>query len=113
MCKSCENGACPSDGSRESKWGSLLDIWYKILMGKKSKLEPGSEQRLEESKVRRILKAERRRQGLTQKQVAELIGTTQATISDLEVDKNSPRLSTVIKVSYVLGLRLTIVRRQS
>lgn len=54
------------------------------------------------------LAAERERQGVSQKQLAELTGTTQSAISELESGiTRDPRMSTIEKIAEALGVDLT------
>jgi predicted transcriptional regulator len=46
--------------------------------------------------------------GLTQKQVAELVGTTQSSIARLESGKEMPRLSFLQRVVEALGGQVTV-----
>lgn len=51
----------------------------------------------------------RRAKNLTQAQLAELVGMNQAEISRLEGPNSNPRLSTLLKVTYALGLEFKVV----
>jgi DNA-binding phage protein len=51
----------------------------------------------------------RRAKNLTQAQLAELVGMNQAEISKLERPNSNPRLSTLLKVTYALGLEFKVV----
>lgn len=50
----------------------------------------------------------RRAKNLTQAQLAELVGMNQAEISRLEGPNSNPRLSTLLKVTYALGLEFEV-----
>ena len=50
----------------------------------------------------------RRAKNLTQAQLAELVGMNQAEISRLEGPNSNPRLSTLLKVTYALGLEFKV-----
>lgn len=50
----------------------------------------------------------RRRHGLSQREIAELTGMTQANISRIERDKVSPSLSTLNRILEAMGETLTI-----
>ena len=50
----------------------------------------------------------RRAKNLTQAQLAELVGMNQAEISKLERPNSNPRLSTLLKVTYALGLEFKV-----
>jgi len=54
------------------------------------------------------IRRERRRQGLTQKQLGDKISTRQATISSLEAGETSTQLDTVLKVMVALNMELVI-----
>ena len=51
----------------------------------------------------RELAKERERQGLTQAQVAERMGTSQPYIARLEGSANDPRLSTILKYALIVA----------
>lgn len=48
--------------------------------------------------------------GLTQVQVAELAGISDATLREIEHGSGSPRLQSVLETLDVLGLRLEVIR---
>ena len=50
----------------------------------------------------------RRAKNLTQAQLAELVGMNQAEISRIEGPNSNPRLSTLLKVTYALGLEFEV-----
>jgi transcriptional regulator with XRE-family HTH domain len=50
----------------------------------------------------------RLKKGWTQKQLAEVVGTRQSRISELETTNGNPRFSTVDRVASALGLELTL-----
>ena len=54
------------------------------------------------------LRAARRAAGLTQKDVAEAMGTTQSAISDLERGDTDPQLSTLQRYARATGARLDV-----
>jgi transcriptional regulator with XRE-family HTH domain len=57
--------------------------------------------------VRTLVDA-RKKSGLTQKQVAERMGTTQSAVSDLERTAGDPRLSTLQRFGRAVGLRVRV-----
>ena len=57
------------------------------------------------------LRAERKRQGRTQKDVAELAHTTQATVARWENGEREPYLSNTIRWADALGLDITLIPR--
>lgn len=58
-----------------------------------------------------FVRARRRAAGLTQRQLAELVGTGTRLISDLENDKPTLRLDAVNRVLAAFGKRLGVVDR--
>ena len=56
----------------------------------------------------RLVIAQRIRQGLTQKDLAERIGTSEAAISRLESGQHKPTVATLQKVSRALGQQLVV-----
>ncbi len=56
----------------------------------------------------RLVIAHRIRQGLTQKALAERIGTSEAAISRLESGQHKPTVETLRKVSRALGQKLVV-----
>ncbi len=52
------------------------------------------------------LKRERRKAGLTQTELAELAGTTQVTISEIETGNREPHASTLRKLARALGVEV-------
>lgn len=54
------------------------------------------------------IRYERKRQGLTQEELALLAGVTPRTLGKLEAGKETLRLDTVIPVIRALGLRISI-----
>jgi predicted XRE-type DNA-binding protein len=58
--------------------------------------------------VRTLVDA-RRQSGLSQKQVAERMGTTQSAVSDLERTAGDPRLSTLQRFGRAVGCRVGVV----
>jgi DNA-binding XRE family transcriptional regulator len=54
------------------------------------------------------VRALRERKGLSQRQLAELIGTTQSAIARLEAGRNSPSLPTLDRIANALGAEVTI-----
>lgn len=53
---------------------------------------------------RLTLREWRRRLALTQEELAAKAGVTQGTVSDLEVGRGEPRISTIRKVAAALGI---------
>jgi hypothetical protein len=58
----------------------------------------------------RELQAARRRAGLTQAQLAERAGTSQATISAYETEAKQPSIATLSRLLAATGARLTVKR---
>lgn len=56
--------------------------------------------------VRRFLREERRRRGLTQAQLADLTATSQKWVSDFERGRVDPPISIVLKVLVLLGVTI-------
>jgi len=56
--------------------------------------------------VRRLVRAERKRRGLTQGAAAGLIGHTQKWLSDFETGKSDPPTSMTLKLLALLGVPL-------
>lgn len=59
------------------------------------------------------LRARRRTQGMTQKQLAETTGTAQSTISDIETGVVSVSLDVYLRLLEALGADLTVTGRTS
>jgi HTH-type transcriptional regulator / antitoxin HipB len=57
------------------------------------------------------LRARRRAQGMTQKQLAETTGTAQSTISDIETGVVSVSLDVYLRLLEALGAELTVTGR--
>lgn len=57
--------------------------------------------------VRRFLREERKRRGLTQSQLADLTATSQKWVSDFERGRVDPPMSIVLKVLVLLGVTIT------
>ena len=53
----------------------------------------------------------RKIKGMTQKELAELVGVSQQAISRLELEKHIPKMDTFIKILDGLDLELTIVSK--
>lgn len=60
------------------------------------------------SKLLLLLQRIRRETGLTQSVLAELMGTTQSAVSDLEAGTTDPRLSTIQRYARALNARLIL-----
>jgi len=58
------------------------------------------------------VRAERKRLGLTQAELAERMGTTQPTVARLEAGGVSPSLDTLHRAAEALGLELVVDFRQ-
>ena len=77
--------------------------------------EEGSASRLEfEAKAKawyyaELLKDERKRQKITQQELADMIGKKREYISSLEKGKTDMQLSTFLQLSHALGLRFSLV----
>jgi DNA-binding XRE family transcriptional regulator len=54
------------------------------------------------------IRALRERKGLSQRQLAELVGTTQSAIARLEAGRNSPSLPTLDRIANALGAEVII-----
>lgn len=57
--------------------------------------------------IRRFLRQERKRRGLTQGQLADLTATSQKWVSDFERGRVDPPVSIVLKVLVLLGVTLS------
>ena len=57
--------------------------------------------------------SERRKQGVSQRQLAENSGFTQSVIARLESKKVAPSIDTLIKVASALGCNLVVVPAQA
>ena len=64
---------------------------------------------LKERRLLRELAAQRIEMGLSQKSVAEKIGTTQPALARLEHGEVDPKLSTLERYAEVLGKRITLM----
>lgn len=51
---------------------------------------------------------ERRKRGMTQKELADAVKLPQATIGRLESKKHTPQLDTLLKIADALGCEITI-----
>lgn len=60
-----------------------------------------------------ILQQERKRQGLTQVQLAEKAGLRQTTISGVENGKPRAELQVIFNIMAALGLELSLTRRDA
>ena len=60
-----------------------------------------------------IIQNERRRQGMTQQQLASLIGKQQKTISAIENGSQGTKLETLLRVIATLDLDIRIVPRRT
>ena len=58
-----------------------------------------------------IIRRERKRQGLTQSKLGEMVGLRQATISKLEAGEPATELQTLLDVLSALGLEICIDQR--
>lgn len=61
---------------------------------------------MKKDKVRHKLLKERKRRGLTQKDVAEYIGVARTTYCEIENGNLNPRTATAIKISEFFGIRV-------
>ena len=66
-----------------------------------------------EIQVGAVIRRERRRQGLTQKELGARVGLRQATISKLEKGEPATRLRTLLDTLTALGLQLVINKRET
>lgn len=64
------------------------------------------------SSIGTAIRAYRKRQGLTQAQLAREIGTTQAYISEVETGKETEQLRLLFAMLRRLGLRATLQREE-
>jgi DNA-binding XRE family transcriptional regulator len=55
-----------------------------------------------------LLSQRRRMLGMTQEEVAEKAGVTQANIARIEKAKMVPRIDTLFKIAFALGLEITL-----
>lgn len=62
------------------------------------------------SNIQQELRRIRTEQGLTQKQLAEASGLTQAKISHIELGDNDMKLTTIEKVADALGYNIVLQR---
>lgn len=62
---------------------------------------------IEVSTVRGFIRNRRKSLNLKQKDLAELAGTTQRTLNDIELDKGNPSYNTIVKLLDILGYKLT------
>ena len=60
-----------------------------------------------------IIQSERRRQGMTQQQLASLIGKQQKTMSAIENGSQGTKLETLLRVIATLDLDIRIVPRRT
>ena len=63
------------------------------------------------SDLGRAIRAERKAQGLTQTQLAELCGVGLTYLSNLENGKDTAEIGKAIHVARMLGLDLTVAKR--
>jgi len=63
------------------------------------------------SSISNALKRPREKKGWSQSQLAEAVGLSQAHISDIERNKISPQLDTVIEIARTLELEPLMVHR--
>ena len=63
--------------------------------------------------IARTLRAARKAQGLSQRQLAERLGLTQAQISRFEHGRTDLRLSSLVELARGTGLELMLVSRRS
>ena len=57
--------------------------------------------------VQSKIKDARKTKGLTQKQLADRLGVTQATVGQYETNKQPPKLSTLFKIATALGVSVS------
>ncbi|MBO0947254.1 helix-turn-helix transcriptional regulator [Fibrella forsythiae] len=62
----------------------------------------------EDYPIGNIVKRVREEKGLTQAELADLVGTSRAVIGNLESDRYSPTIKTINKVAKAMGLSLRI-----
>lgn len=59
-------------------------------------------------KVGQQIREAREKKGLSQTELAELMGVTRATVNGIEADRSSPTVNTLQKVANALSLSLKI-----
>ena len=60
-----------------------------------------------------ILKERRATLNVSQQELSEMAGVSLATIKDLELGVGNPSLKTLERIAVVLGLELTLTRKQA
>lgn len=60
-----------------------------------------------------ILKERRATLNVSQQELSEMAGVSLATIKDLERGVGNPSLKTLERIAVVLGLELTLIRKQA
>ena len=63
--------------------------------------------------IPRILKERRATLNVSQQELSEMAGVSLATIKDLERGVGNPSLKTLERIAVVLGLELTLTRKQA
>lgn len=64
------------------------------------------------NKIAEIVFNARKKRGITQKQLAELIGTSQATVSSIESGKRGPSGQTLFKIAIALKYEIVFKERE-
>jgi ribosome-binding protein aMBF1 (putative translation factor) len=95
------------EGTKLYRFSDLLDIEY-------GKLGTPERERFEQRAIANyyaeMLKEERKKEGLTQAQLAERVGKKREYIANIERGKTDMQLSTFYLLSNALGLQLQLVR---
>ena len=94
-----------AEGTVYRPWSEVHDEWMRDPEYKKAYDELEFEFEL----IKAILDA-RQKKGLTQKKLAEKIGTKQSAIARFESGRANPRLSFLKKLSRALDVKLTVTR---
>lgn len=56
-----------------------------------------------------LIREAREKKGLSQSELAKLMGVTRATVNGMEADRSSPTVNTLRKVAIALGSSLKII----
>jgi transcriptional regulator with XRE-family HTH domain len=89
--------------SERESWGDLRDRRMKSPA-----VKAGYEQARAAYEVGRMVRELREARGLSQRELAERMGTTQSVIGRLEAGGSRPTIVTLERVAHALGLRLEV-----
>lgn len=96
--------------NRRNKTANALDILHRRYVGDDPRRKASLEAARVHSEVARTVYALRKDAGLTQEQLAQLIGTTQSVISRLEdEDYNGHSLDILSRIAAALNQKLAVV----